>query len=243
MPTYRLEVAYDGSGFHGYASQPGLPTVQGSLEEALFRHTGAVETAVAGRTDRGVHASGQVVSFTTTDPLDTSAVLRSLNRQMAPAIACATLTEAADDFHARFSATYRAYRYGILNRETPDPFLAATTWHYATLLDEAAMHDAAQPLVGEHDFASFCKRSGKPTVRNVHLVTWLRRSDVVELTIAASSFCHQMVRSIVAASVDVGRGKLPPDAIGHILKACDRDESRGAAPPHGLTLTEVGYPA
>ncbi len=241
MPTYRLDIAYDGSGFHGYATQPKVRTIQAVLEDALFRITGEVETAVAGRTDKGVHASGQVVSFRCGSELDERRALRSLNRQLAPEIAVLSVATVSDDFHARFSATGRRYLYRIVNRLAADPFLAAYAWHYRHALDEEVMNAAVQPLVGEHDFASFCKRSDQPTVRVVRRVQWSRGGDLVELEIEASAFCHQMVRSVVAASVEVGRGKLPADALGSILAARDRAAGRGAAPPQGLTLVGVEY--
>ncbi len=241
MPTYRLDLAYDGSGFHGYARQPGVPTVQEALEAALFRHIGVVDTFVAGRTDKGVHATGQVVSFVSDADLDVARVRRSLNRQLAPAASVLSISVAADEFHARFSATSRRYRYRILNREAPDPFLAATSWHVEKPLDVGRMDGAVRVLVGEHDFAAFCKRSGAPTVRRVLAARWVRGGDVLDLDIEATSFCHQMVRSIVAASVDVGRGAIGPGVMAEILASRDRDRARGAAPPHGLTLCAVGY--
>lgn len=236
-----MDLAYDGSRFHGYARQPRVRTIQSVLEEALFRFTGEVETAVAGRTDKGVHASAQVVSFRCESELDVRRVLRSLNRQLSPEMAALSLVVVGDDFHARFSATGRRYLYRIVNGLAPDPFLAAFSWHYPRRLDDAAMDAAVQPLVGEHDFASFCKRSDQPTVRVVRLARWARASDLVELTIEASAFCHQMVRSVVAACVDVGRGKLPIDALEAMLGARDRGSGRGVAPPHGLTLVGVEY--
>ena len=241
MPTYRLDLAYDGSGFHGYARQPAVRTVQGVLEEALFVHTGELDTHVAGRTDKGVHAEGQVVSFSTEAELETEYLLRSLNRQLGPAVAALRLRVAPEDFHARFSATARRYRYRILNRETPDPFLASTSWHYEKQLDVTAMNAGIQVLVGEHDFAAFCRKSNRPTTRQVRAATWSRHGDLVELDITARSFCHQMVRSIVAASVDIGRGLLPTDAIGTLLASRDRTLGRGAAPARGLTVVEVEY--
>ncbi len=242
MPTYRLDIAYDGSGFHGYARQPGVRTVQGELERALAHHIGNAETAVAGRTDKGVHATAQVVSFATDATLDTARVLRSLNRQLAPQIAALALGEVPGDFHARFSAISRSYRYRILNRQAPDPFLASTSWHVAIPLDVEAMHRGVRLLIGEHDFASFCKRSGKPTVRLVLDAGWERKGEQVDFAITATSFCHQMVRSIVEMCVDIGRGRLPVEAAASILAATDRDAGGGAAPPHGLSLVGVGYP-
>jgi tRNA pseudouridine38-40 synthase len=245
VPTYRLDLAYDGSGFHGYAKQPGVRTIQGDLEQALLHHTGPIETFVAGRTDKGVHATGQVVSFSTAADLDTVSVTRSLNRQLAPEVAVSRLGLVADDFHARFSAVGRRYRYSILTTEAPDPFRAATSWHYPQRLDLPAMNEAAICFVGEQDFASLCRRSGDAsTIRDVREAHWTEpEPDLLAYSVSASSFCHQMVRSMVAICVDVGRGKIPPRAVPQILAAHDRNASRGAAPPHGLTLVAVDYPS
>lgn len=242
MATYRLLIAYDGTNFHGYARQPNVRTVQGDLEDALFRHTGAVETAVAGRTDKGVHATGQVVSFATDAPLECDDVRRSLNRQLAPEISVLELEPAVEGFSARFSATGRVYVYCVLNRDAPDPFMATTSWHYPSPLDEDAMNVAAAAFVGEQDFASLCRRSGdRSTVRDVRRAEWVRHGETLEFHVAASSFCHQMVRSMVAICVDVGRGKVAAGAVPGILAARDRHAARGAAPPHGLTLVHVSY--
>ena len=243
MGNYRLDLAYLGTGFHGYASQPNLRTVQGELEAALERVIGPVETVVAGRTDKGVHAAAQVVSFHTEHAVDCARLARSLNTQLAPAIAVLALAPAPADFHARFSATGRAYRYRVLNREAPDPFLAATTYHYRTSLELGAMQQAGQALLGNHDFASFCRATpGRSTTRVLRTIEWAEHANgVKELYIAASSFCHQMVRSIVAVSLDIGRGKLATSAMAEILEARDREAGRGAAPPHGLTLVAVEY--
>jgi tRNA pseudouridine38-40 synthase len=243
VPTYRLTIAYDGTDFRGYAVQPGVRTVQGELETALGRHTGPVTSHVAGRTDAGVHATGQVVSFTTEAGVDPDLVKRSLNRQLGPEIAVLMLAAAPDDFHARFSATGRSYRYAILNREVPNPFRARTSWHVPDALDVAAMNEAAAGFVGEHDFASFCRKAGEATtVRRVDWATWRAADAIVVFDIAASSFCHQMVRSIVAQCVDVGRGRSRASEVPGVLAAKDRNAARGAAPPHGLTLVAVAYP-
>jgi tRNA pseudouridine38-40 synthase len=242
MPTYRLTIAYDGSGFHGYARQPEVRTVQGELEAALFMHLGEVETSVAGRTDKGVHAAGQVVSFDVPEHLDEARLLRSLNRQLAPEIAAIDIRQVDPGFSARFSATGRAYVYRILNREAPDPFLATTTWHFATPLDRDAMNVASAAFIGEQDFASLCRKSGdRSTVRHVRAAEWVRHGDLLEFGVSASSFCHQMVRSMVAICVDVGRAKIDAADVPGILAAKDRHAARGAAPPHGLTLVNVEY--
>lgn len=243
MGNYRLDLAYLGTDYHGYAAQPNVRTVQGDLEAALQRVIGPVETVVAGRTDKGVHAAAQVVSFHTDHDIDCPRLARSLNTQLGPSVAVLALAAVPDDFHARFSASGRAYRYRILNREAPDPFLAATTYHYRTPLDLGAMREAGQVLVGTHDFASFCRAaSGRSTTRDLRAVAWEEHTNgVKELYLAASSFCHQMVRSIVAVSLDIGRGRLASSAMGEILEARNRDAGPGAAPPHGLTLVAVEY--
>jgi len=241
--TYRLDLAYDGSGFHGYARQPGIRTVQGILEEALAPLVGPVQTAVAGRTDKGVHALAQVVSFRTDRPVDLHRLRRSLNRRLGPEVAVLAARVAPAEFDARFSATGRAYRYRILNREAPDPFAAATTWHHEAPLDVDAMDGAARTFVGEHDFASFCRhRPGATSVRRVLWSRWRRDGDLLEYSVGATAFCHQMVRSLVALCVEIGRGRMAIGAAVAVLAARDRAAARGVAPPHGLALVAVGYP-
>ena len=250
MATYRVDLAYDGAAFHGYARQPNVATVQGALEEALARHLGPVETFVAGRTDKGVHATGQVASFTSPGAVDAPRLVRSLNKQLAPSIAVLGLSRVDEGFHARHSAVGRRYRYLVLNRDAPDPFLAPISWHVIHPLDLEAMQASVLPLLGEHDFASLCRKAeGRSTVRELRSADWLCQpavasvagGDLLALDIAASSFCHQMVRSIVALSVDAGRGAIDVEAVAAILAATDRTAGRGAAPPHGLTLVAVDY--
>jgi len=243
MPTYRIDLAYDGTGFHGYAKQRDLRTVQGSLETALFHTTGEVGTVVAGRTDRGVHATGQVVSFAVDEPIDTARLRRSLNRQLGPEIAVDRITAVPDEFHARFSAVARRYRYRIWNAPVHAPLIARTVWHVPEPLDVDAMSAAAGHLVGLHDFASFCRKApGRSTEREITDARWGRDGDLLELWITALAFCHHMVRSIVGASVHIGRGYAAPDAMAEILTARDRAASLGSAPPQGLTLIHVTYP-
>lgn len=243
MTTYRIDFAYDGSGFHGYAKQPNVRTVQGELETALFKLTGEVETAVAGRTDAGVHARSQVVSFETAEEVDCDRLFRSLNRQLAPEIAVASVGVAPAGFNARFSATGRAYTYLVLNRLAPDPFLARTSWHCETPLDVALMNAAMTHLVGEHDFAAFCRKAAnRSTIRRLDRIRWAKRGDgLLAFDVSASSFCHQMVRSLVALSVEIGRGRVDPDAVPAILEGRDRKQAKGAAPARGLTLVAVTY--
>jgi tRNA pseudouridine38-40 synthase len=241
LPTYRLDLAYNGASFHGYAKQPDVRTVQGDLEAALKPHTGGAETFVAGRTDKGVHATEQVVSFVC-DDLDTEQVLWSLNSQLAPEIAARHLVMVPDDFHARYSATGRAYRYRISGTTLHDPLSTGTTYTYPERLDVDAMNEAVVALVGAHDFAAFCrKQDGKATNRFVLWAWWRRTDEIIELSIGANAFCHQMVRSIVGVCLEVGRGRISPQTVPKILDSGERHRSAGAAPAHGLALVAVAY--
>jgi tRNA pseudouridine38-40 synthase len=243
MPSYRIDLAYDGTGFHGYARQPDLRTIQGVLEAAFARSVGPVETTVAGRTDAGVHARGQVVSFHTDEATDCERLVRSLNGLLPEEVAVTGCVPVDEAFSARFSALSRSYRYVILNRTTPDPLHRLTSWHVPEPLDIEAMQLAADAFVGEHDFASLCRRAeGRSTARRVLDATWARVGDMIEFTITATSFCHQMVRSMVALCVEVGRGRVPAEQVPGILAARDRSAAKGAAPAHGLVLWEVAYP-
>jgi len=244
----RMTVAYDGRGFRGFANQAGVKTVGGDLKAALAKVLGhAVDLACAGRTDAGVHARGQVITFDALgEPadVDLEAVKRSLTKMLGPAIVVTDAAGAAHDFHARHSCTGRRYRYTILNRPDPDPFLAATSWHVETPLDLRAMELACDPLIGEHDFTSFCRKSndnGSLTrlVRDAH---WEEPDEgVLRFHIEASAFCQQMVRSVVGTMVDVGRGKTRAGEVAGILRAMNRSAAGAPAPPHGLCLWEVLY--
>lgn len=241
----RLLVAYLGAGFRGFAAQPGQRTVAGVLVGALERHLRhTVEVTCAGRTDAGVHAWGQVVSFDARADVDLAGLQRSINRSLRPEVVIRSVSVAADDFDARRSATYRCYRYRVLNRPTPDPLRAALCWHVEAPLDLPAMRLACDPLFGEHDFRSFCRRPA-PDASLVRRVREARFVDegggVLRFEIVASSFCHQMVRSVVGTLVEVGRGKRRAGELTGIIAARDRAAAGGIAPPHGLCLWEVGY--
>lgn len=242
MPTYRLDFGYDGSGFHGYAVQAGVRTVQAVLEEALFRITGPVTTVVAGRTDAGVHARGQVVSFWCDRELDTERTARSLNKMVGDEMVVRSCRVVPDDFDARFSARSRTYRYRVVNNPLLDPLERHVVWHVPHPLDLDAMNAAASHFIGLHDFASFCRRAeGRSTERTVLRAQWEAVDGHLVFDVCATSFCRQMVRSLVAVCVDAGRGKLDPHTVPDIIAARDRNAARGAAPPHGLILWEVKY--
>ncbi len=242
MPTFRIDLGYDGSGFHGYARNPGVRTVQGELEYALRRILGRdVATVVAGRTDAGVHARGQVVSFEA-DTLDEESVAKSLRALLGPEIAVARIGRAPEGFDARFSAEWRHYRYFVDDGTVANPLDRHHTWFVGARLDGTAMNRAAAHLVGEHDFASLCRaREGRGTDRTVLEAGWDRQGSRLVFDVRATAFCHQMVRSMVALCVAVGRGRLSADDVPAVLETRDRNAARGAAPPHGLVLWEVGY--
>ncbi len=243
MPTYRLDISYDGGGFHGFARQSEVQTVQGEIEAVLERVLGRrVDTVGAGRTDAGVHARGQVMSFVTDQDVDPDRIKRAVTGLLGPRVVASECRRVEDGFDARFSASWRSYRYRVMNAPDPDPLLHASTWHVADPLDLEAMNRAAAGFVGEHDFASFCRRAdGKTTVRTVLEAGWEHRDGLVVCSIKALAFCHQMVRSIVGFCVDAGRGRVDPAAVGAVLEARDRAAARPIAPPQGLILWEVGY--
>jgi tRNA pseudouridine38-40 synthase len=251
----RLLVAYDGSPFHGFALNDGVRTVAGDLTAAIRRVLGEeVVLTAAGRTDRGVHAWGQVVSFDVPAPdgrgPDLARLQRSVNGLCRPAIVVRAAELVPGDFDARFSAIFRRYRYRVLNREFPDPFLAATTWYVPAPLDLRTLRLACDPLIGEHDFSSFCRRPrpgpGLPDptlVRRVRSAAWHDLGDgLLQFEITANAFCHQMVRSIVGTHVEIGAGRRSAGSLLGTLRARDRSTAGQLAPPHGLCLWEVGYP-
>ena len=249
-------VSYDGAPFHGFAANSGVTTVAGSLDAALTRALKVpVSVTCAGRTDRGVHAVGQVISFDAPDGADLDRVRLSVNRQCRPSVVLASLERAQDGFDARFSAIGRTYRYRVLNRRDADPFTSSLSWHVPGPLDVDAMDAAAAHLVGLHDFTSFCRLptlrpdGTTPTLmRRITLASWwwldpgLSGIGLLEFEVSASAFCHQMVRTMVGTLVDVGNGRLAVDSIPTILSARDRRASGEPAPPCGLTFWSVAYP-
>lgn len=245
MPVYRMVISYDGASFHGFARQPGVPTVQQRLEEGLSKILGGeLPLSVAGRTDAGVHALGQVVSFTREEAIeDAEALIRSLNALCGPDIAVFEIAQAPEGFDARFSASSRTYEYAIFTREVPDPFSRHTTWHVPQNLDLDAMSKAAQALLGEHDFSSFGRvAEGQSPVRRIEEINIEETENLILIRITANSFIQQMVRSIVGTLVKVGSGKIDPGSMDEILHARDRSAAGAVAPPQGLFLVSVSYP-
>ncbi|MEO3768326.1 tRNA pseudouridine(38-40) synthase TruA [Streptomyces sp. B5E4] len=252
----RLDLSYDGSGFSGWARQrEGQRTVQEELETALrvvLRASAPYELTVAGRTDAGVHARGQVAHVDL--PAEVWAeqgeggerLLRRLAGWLPHDVRVWRVTAAPPHFNARFSAIWRRYVYRV--GDDPggvDPLLRGhVLWHNRPL-DAAAMNAAAELLLGEHDFAAFCKRrEGATTIRRLLDLHWERRADgVLEATVKADAFCHNMVRALVGAMLFVGDGHREPAWVGRVLGAAVRDSAVQVVRPHGLTLEEVGYPA
>lgn len=243
MPVIRLDLSYDGTDFHGFARQPEVRTVQGDLEAALARILGVeCDTTGAGRTDAGVHARHQVVSFEVEEAPDLDRLRRALDGVLGPEISVAAVTLTSDDFNARFSPTWRSYRYFIDTRPAPDPLSRTWVWHVGKELDLPAMNEAASAFVGEHDFASFCRRrAGATTTRTVLDAAWEMNGPRHCFRVRAGAFCHQMVRSLVGFCVDVGLGRVPADSVGDVIEARDRQRVGTVAPPHGLILWEVGF--
>ncbi len=249
----RLVVAYDGTDFHGFAAQPAVPTIAGQLTAGLERVLGhSVEIVGAGRTDRGVHAWGQVVSFDASRAALTRVGLvalgRGLNQLCGPDIVVREVDEVPGEFSARFSARSRRYRYTIINRPVADPFLRRYAWWIPGPLSTRSMQAAGDALIGEHDFSSFCRRPRGPLRAEVSLVRrvldtgWSQPEDGLLLyEIEASSFCHQMVRSIVGTLVAMGAGDRRPGDMLSILHSRDRSAAAQIAPPHGLCLWKVQY--
>ncbi len=254
MHTVALTVAYDGTPFCGFARQPGRLTVQGSLEQALrtlYRRD--VDTVCAGRTDAGVHARGQVVSFDLSDDefavRTARSLKRSLNALVDDRIAVSAVQEAPAGFSARFDAVERVYRYFIFTGDYRPVLLANRVWHLPKQLDVNAMRAGAAHLIGEHDFKSFCmavSAEGKPTCRNVatidiDCVTAAGEEDMVAIRVVGNAFLHSMVRTIVGTLAMVGRGQRPPEWVAEVLAARDRRAAGENAPAEGLYFWQVVY--
>ena len=244
--TIRLTIAYDGTGFRGWATQrdPSIRTIEGSIAVILERVVSEpVKLSVAGRTDAGVHARGQVASFRTTSSVAPERLRGAVNGALAPEVVVLAADEAPAGFDARFSATAREYRYRIDERDPADPFVARYVWSRPGRLALRPMRVAAAALVGEHDFTSFCRHPGgdRSTVRSLTHLTVSRRGPVVEIRAVANAFLHQMVRSLVGTLVAVGEGKVDPGSMARILAARDRAAAGRLAPARGLTLERVHY--
>ncbi|TYR29672.1 tRNA pseudouridine(38-40) synthase TruA [Mesorhizobium microcysteis] len=247
MPRYRLDIEYDGRAYAGWQRQADLATVQGAVEKAILSATGETVTIrAAGRTDAGVHATGQVAHATLEREWDAFKLQGAVNAHLklaAEAVAVLACEQVADTFDARFSATSRHYLYVILNRRAPAALMRGNVWHVPKVLNEAAMHEAAQRLLGKHDFTTFRSvqcQSDSP-VKTLDRLDVTRDGDLIEVRASARSFLHNQVRSMVGSLKKVGEGAWSADDLEAALKAADRARCGQVAPPDGLYLTRVDY--
>ncbi|HEV2175608.1 MAG TPA: tRNA pseudouridine(38-40) synthase TruA [Terriglobia bacterium] len=263
-----LTLTYDGTDFHGWQWQPGLPTIQESVEEALARIIGErADVYGSGRTDAGVHALGQVANFRTSCRIPWQNLVKALNDALPPAVRVKEAREVAEEFHARYDARSKTYRYRILQTPICSPFLWRFVWHYPYPLDHKRMAAAAKLVEGEHDFTSFAACSGvvplapggqipplqpdprppapdpRSSVRTIFSSRLLARPQTSMLIyeVRGSGFVHHMVRNIVGTLIEVGRGKLAPSDMLRILEARDRTLAGPTAPASGLCLVRVEY--
>ncbi|MFE3293460.1 tRNA pseudouridine(38-40) synthase TruA [Rhodococcus sp. NPDC059234] len=246
---FRLDITYDGTDFSGWARQPGLRTVCGVLEESIstiLREP--VTLTVAGRTDAGVHASGQVAHFDVSAaaaPAEPERLVRRLARFLPPDVRVKAVTAVPAEFDARFSAIRRHYEYRITTaRYGAEPLRARDTVSVPKDLDLDAMRAASAGLIGLHDFAAFCRRKeGATTIRELQRFDWSREADIVTAYVSADAFCWSMVRSLVGAMIAVGEGRRTPEWTVALLQERERSSSVLVAPAHGLSLVRVDYPA
>ncbi len=245
MPVVKLILEYDGTRYVGWQVQPNGPSIQAEVERALARlHGGPRRVTAAGRTDAGVHARGQVVSFPEVAPLPLAAYVKGMNALLPEDVAVRAASIEPDGFDARRSARGKRYRYVIENLETRSPLGRERAWQVFVPLDAAAMREAARHLVGRHDFAAF---QAADCVAE-HAVREVRRLDVegerggrIEVVAEATAFVKHMVRNLVGTLVEVGRGRREPSSMPALLASRDRTRAGKTAPPQGLTLEEVFY--
>lgn len=240
-----LGIEYDGTGFFGWQRQREVNSVQQELETALAKVANSpVEVFCAGRTDAGVHATGQVVHFDTDALRDEKAWIMGTNSQLPDQIAVRWAKPVADDFHARFSATARRYRYIICNQKYRPAILRSGLSHYHQQLDISLMQQAAPALIGEHDFSAFraVQCQSKTPFRNIHHLQLSRVGDYLVLDIKANAFLHHMVRNITGSLLEIGMGRKPVGWLGELLQSRNRNLAAATAKPGGLYLVAVDYP-
>jgi tRNA pseudouridine38-40 synthase len=244
MRTFKVTIAYDGTNFAGWQMQAGPRTVQGVIEEALRPiEERRVIVHAAGRTDAGVHAAGQVISFALSSSIACDALQRALNVRLPDDVRVMRVETAADDFNARFEARLKTYHYAIYNGPVVPPPLRHFVWHVTQPLDVDAMNDAAAVLLGAHDFAAFQAAGGDvlSTRREILTARVVRRDDGLVFEVTGTGFLRHMVRNIVGTLVEIGRGRRPVSDMRQVLESLDRSRASPTAPPEGLTLWSVEY--
>ncbi len=247
MPrNIKIILEYDGTNYHGWQSQKGSgkATVQDALETALKSLAGEeIKTISSGRTDAGVHALGHVANFFTASPIPAEAFAPALNRLLPSDIRVLSSEEVPADFHSRFSARGKTYRYRMLNRRMPSALLRNNAWHVDRKLNVTAMRRAAKLLVGKHDFSSFRSAScnAKSPIRNLRSLTIRKSGELIDVTLEADAFLMHMARNIVGTLVEAGLGRFTADDVKAILRFRDRKRAGRTAPAHGLTLVVVRY--
>ena len=240
----KVVLEYDGSNFAGWQQQAKGRTVEAELKRALRAVTGKDHVVyAAGRTDAGAHAKGQVASFHTDGRITPRRLMAALNARLPEDVAVLSAEEVPDDFHARYSARWRRYRYRYLDRTARPALARGRCWHVRGPLDVDAMSAAARALEGRHDWTSFCSASepARDRVRAMRSARVVRRGEFVELELVAEGFLRGLVRSIAGALAEVGRAERPPEWVGAVLRARDRRQAPRTAPAGGLTLMEVIY--
>ncbi len=241
-----LGIEYNGAAFTGWQTQQGQYTIQSEVERALSRVADhPVAIVCAGRTDKGVHAVGQVIHFDSDAPRNEHAWVFGGNANLPKDVSVTWARAMPEDFHARFSARRRRYRYVIFNRRVRPSFLGGrVSWEHR-LLDVATMQSAAATFLGEHDFSAFraSECQSKSTLREVFSLDVQRKGELVLIDIEANAFLHHMVRNISGVLMDIGAGEQPPEWAGEVLASRDRRQASATAPPHGLYLVNVTYPA
>ncbi|MGE7413040.1 tRNA pseudouridine(38-40) synthase TruA [Methylobacterium tarhaniae] len=247
MPRYKLVVEYDGTAFAGWQRQAADRSVQQALEEAIARFVGGpVRVHCAGRTDAGVHATHQVVHLDLDKPWRTDTVRDAANAHLRPEpVAVISAAEVSPDFDARHSAIKRHYRYRILNRRSPPALTRGFVWHVPWALDAALMHEAAQLMLGRHDFSAFraAECQANSPVRTLDRLDVAREAEEIVVVTAARSFLHHQVRGMVGTLMLAGGGRLTPQGVRDVLDSRDRTRCGPLAPSGGLTLIGVDYPA
>lgn len=243
MRNVKLIIEYDGTNYAGWQIQPNGVSVQEMIEKAIAEITRErVKLIGSGRTDAGVHAAGQVADFQTSTSIPAESLVHAINTKLPPDIAIVRAEDVAEDFHARYSAKWKTYRYTILNRDVRSPLSRGRAHHVRETLDVASMRRAAEYLIGTHDFAAFRSQpTKKSSVRTITLASVAQHGRFIEITITANGFLYNMMRTIAGTLIEIGLGKREADSVAALIASRDRSQAGPTAPPQGLCLLHVDY--